>query len=316
MSVKGLAGTHAVNGQHMHLDGSVPQSLLPLRLRRVPALHTQLRASAGVSELLAQAADLARVECGFARALVLSVTQGQLVAPPSGALGDPASEDLRRAVLAEPVALVRDTPEAELVRRGGRTVSDAARPRGRSVLAERLLLEHHHYSPVVVNSRTIALLVVDRSLPAVLGEERAWVDLFTSLVAIALGDVVLRLRVAELAQEMQHFHSSTHALVRLATDGAIELPDGRSASRQPPSAGGGRREDVRPLLGEREWQVAELLARGRSNRQIAEELVVSAETVKTHVSRILRKLHAHNRAEAAGLLARLEHHQAPFGRRD
>jgi DNA-binding NarL/FixJ family response regulator len=52
-------------------------------------------------------------------------------------------------------------------------------------------------------------------------------------------------------------------------------------------------------LAPREWDVAHLIARGLTNRQIAKELVISEHTVATHVSRILRKLELHSRAQLA-----------------
>jgi len=48
-----------------------------------------------------------------------------------------------------------------------------------------------------------------------------------------------------------------------------------------------------------EHRVLALLARGRRNAEIAEALIVSENTVKTHVSRILAKLQVANRHEAA-----------------
>ena len=49
----------------------------------------------------------------------------------------------------------------------------------------------------------------------------------------------------------------------------------------------------------------ELVASGCSNREIATELQLSAETVKGHVSRVIRKLRAANRADAAVRYVRL-----------
>lgn len=52
-------------------------------------------------------------------------------------------------------------------------------------------------------------------------------------------------------------------------------------------------------LTERELDVLKLIANGSSNSQIAEELVISENTVKGHVSNILSKLHLADRTQAA-----------------
>ena len=51
----------------------------------------------------------------------------------------------------------------------------------------------------------------------------------------------------------------------------------------------------------RERKVLNLLARGNSNREIAEELVITNKTVKNHLSRIYEKIGVHSRAEAIAL---------------
>jgi len=51
-------------------------------------------------------------------------------------------------------------------------------------------------------------------------------------------------------------------------------------------------------LTRREREVFQLLAAGKSNTEIADELVISVFTVKSHVKKILRKLGAMNRSEA------------------
>ncbi|GAA4228707.1 DNA-binding NarL/FixJ family response regulator [Streptosporangium album] len=56
----------------------------------------------------------------------------------------------------------------------------------------------------------------------------------------------------------------------------------------------GRLDDIT----ERETEVLTLIAQGRSNQEIAEELVLSEQTVKTHVGRILAKLNLRDRAQA------------------
>lgn len=56
-------------------------------------------------------------------------------------------------------------------------------------------------------------------------------------------------------------------------------------------------------LTDREMEVLNLLAKGYTNREIAEQLVITERTVKFHVSSILRKLDAGNRTEAVSIAA-------------
>nr|WP_281358914.1 response regulator transcription factor [Flexivirga aerilata] len=57
--------------------------------------------------------------------------------------------------------------------------------------------------------------------------------------------------------------------------------------------------DPAPALTDREREVLRHVARGMSNRRVAEELFISENTVKNHVRNILDKLQLHSRVEAA-----------------
>jgi non-specific serine/threonine protein kinase len=61
--------------------------------------------------------------------------------------------------------------------------------------------------------------------------------------------------------------------------------------------------EARPVLTRRELEVAELVARGLSNKQIAEALVLSPRTAEGHVARLLDKLGFDSRARVAAWVA-------------
>jgi NarL family two-component system response regulator LiaR len=86
--------------------------------------------------------------------------------------------------------------------------------------------------------------------------------------------------------------------VRAAADGTANLsPDLLTrltrALRRPAPA-----DPLQPLS-PREREVLDLIASGQSNRQIATELIIGEQTVKTHVSNILMKLDLQDRVQAA-----------------
>ena len=74
---------------------------------------------------------------------------------------------------------------------------------------------------------------------------------------------------------------------------------------------------VGPLLSEREREITELVAEGKSNRDIAEILFISENTVKGHVRRIRNKLNIDNRIEMARyvlLNGQIEHRENSNGK--
>ena len=94
-------------------------------------------------------------------------------------------------------------------------------------------------------------------------------------------------------------------------EAAIRLVHEGEALLDPQIAGRVMQEVARPSasgdissLTPRELEVLRLLARGLSNRELADTLVVSEKTVKTHVSNILMKLGVHDRTQAALLAVR------------
>ena len=70
--------------------------------------------------------------------------------------------------------------------------------------------------------------------------------------------------------------------------------------RETPSGSSGMRPVKSPLTA-REWEVIDLLKQSKTTNQIADELVLSPETIRSHVKNILRKLKVRSRREAVDM---------------
>ncbi|MFB2585177.1 response regulator transcription factor [Herbiconiux liukaitaii] len=100
----------------------------------------------------------------------------------------------------------------------------------------------------------------------------------------------------EIARAVRAVHAGDALLSPAATQSLIT----RYVLPPAPAAAGEGPAPVPPALShltDREVEVLSLVARGRSNQEIADELVISPHTAKTHVNRIMTKLYAHDRAQ-------------------
>jgi DNA-binding CsgD family transcriptional regulator len=268
-------------------------------------MRRRLSGAPSVGALFATAATLACETLGFERAVVLSVEQGVLSAAVTDTLPSDESDRLRRRVLADPLAVPTDSYEAELIRQN-RSSPTAKTAKAASVVAEALALGEYVIVPIAPETRTLALLVADRTRPAVEPIDAAIVALFADVVAGTLERLVLRMRQQELATDLQHLTASTQALMREVVESPVTLPlsDGQRPAFPLSGPIGVSEDRLRELLSEGEARIASLLVQGRSNREIADELILSPETVKATVARILRKLGASNRVEAVATILR------------
>jgi DNA-binding CsgD family transcriptional regulator/tetratricopeptide (TPR) repeat protein len=87
----------------------------------------------------------------------------------------------------------------------------------------------------------------------------------------------------------------------MSTEEAVEYALSEEIAPAPESPPADRRTDD-PLT-RREKEVATLVARGLTNRQIAQELVISERTVDKHVTNLLKKLNLHSREQVAVRMA-------------
>jgi DNA-binding NarL/FixJ family response regulator len=118
--------------------------------------------------------------------------------------------------------------------------------------------------------------------------------IFSSLRAGARGFLVRDAEPAELTGAIRAVASGEGALspsgVRRVIDELAAQPNRRQTS-----------PDLLEELTARELEVMALVAAGLSNDEIAEQLVVTRATAKTHVSRVMTKLRAHHRAQVVTL---------------
>jgi DNA-binding NarL/FixJ family response regulator len=114
---------------------------------------------------------------------------------------------------------------------------------------------------------------------------------FGALTAGASGFLLKRTRPERLIEAIHTVAAGDALLSPSVTRAVID----RMAPAAPPDPA--RAERLRALTA-RERDVLQLVARGRSNGEIASELFVEESTVKTHVKRILGKLAARDRAQA------------------
>ncbi|HEY2331235.1 MAG TPA: response regulator transcription factor [Acidimicrobiales bacterium] len=125
-------------------------------------------------------------------------------------------------------------------------------------------------------------------------------DLYEAIKAGAAGYLLKEISVEEVADAVRAvMHGQTLISPSMASKLIQEF---NHLSRR---AEGQRLMSV-PRLTEREMDVLKLVARGLTNRDIADDLYISENTVKNHVRNILDKLHLHSRMEAV-LYAVKEH---------
>jgi len=108
-----------------------------------------------------------------------------------------------------------------------------------------------------------------------------------ALQAGAISYLLKNISADELAEAIRSAYAGRPTLAPEAAEALIH------AAAQPPKLGFD--------LTDREREVLTLMVRGLNNLEIAERLVVSRSTIRFHVSNILSKLEAANRAEAVGL---------------
>jgi DNA-binding NarL/FixJ family response regulator len=120
-------------------------------------------------------------------------------------------------------------------------------------------------------------------------------NLFAAIQAGARGYILKNADADELLQAIQRVHAGEAMLSPVMTFRLLQVLH----------SGGAPTPSSELPLTPREQDVFQLLVQGASNRQIAQSLTITENTVKTHVHNILEKLELHSRSEVAAYARRL-----------
>jgi DNA-binding CsgD family transcriptional regulator len=283
------------------------------RFETVSAINESMESlseTGSARELIAAApGELCRA-CGFTRALI-STVRGSVFVPLvyETVPGTPAELDLFAQWLAEgEIPLHHTMPEMALVRRRAPGVlvdsppasgEHAAAPAGTAYVA----------APIFSENRVMGLLHGDRygQRRSVSVEDRDNISAFAEMFGLLFDRTVLDLRLAAQQEQLREALDATDAVIGELRSAGIQLDHG---TRHTPGAGSATgilpsQSRIDALLTRREREVLDLICGGATNGRIAEQLVISEGTVKSHVKHALRKLHANNRAEAVARYLKL-----------
>jgi DNA-binding NarL/FixJ family response regulator len=231
-----------------------------------------------------------------------------------GRSGEKASNEPLRAVIADDDPFARRVIKDVLERAGVIVIAEAGDGR------QAVELTLHHLPDVVVIDVVMpgfdgimATRQIRRQLPEQLvivltgaGSDDDTLGLL-ALRAGAGGFLSKELEIEALPRALEGLRQGQAAISRKLTLALI------ARLRETPSGSSGMRPVKSPLTA-REWEVIDLLKQSKTTDQIADELVLSPETVRSHVKNILRKLKVRSRQEAVAMTDEMRKATPPIER--
>ncbi|UTI65430.1 helix-turn-helix transcriptional regulator [Paraconexibacter antarcticus] len=280
------------------------------RLESLVRIHEalgRLQQCRGPAELIEAAPREVRRACGFTRVL-LSRVHGLRWVP--YALDEDerfADPELTRAFAAAldnaDIPLADLHLETEMVRRRAPLlVSEATAPDRDNPVLRAAGCTAYVGAPVAPTHRVIALFHADfRGAghgPTKADRDNLWA--FAEHFGLLFERAVLIDRLARQREALDAAFASAARRVDevYRVEMALTMQEPATGATAPATVSGWVRPGLSPVITAREREVLELMALGHTNVAIAQALVVSEATVKSHVKRVLRKLHVTNRAEA------------------
>jgi DNA-binding CsgD family transcriptional regulator len=294
-------------------------------LRTHEALR-RLREHATTPEALVEAAPReVCAACGFSRAMISRV-RGSMWVPEVLHIVEGHDEDggdaFRDYIEQVEIPLAHMLLEAELVRRRMPAIVDDPPNDDRTFKEIVGVARSASYvaAPILSTRRVIGFFHADRyGQPGhgpVTAEDRDALWLLAEHFALLFERTVLVRRLEEQRSRLQEALATAAQRIDEMCSADIDLvrhePISPRKRRGPAGSGVGR---IDSLLTAREREVLELMASGATNTGVAQQLVISEGTVKSHVKHILRKLRVSNRAEAVSRYLHIVHREKQAGLR-
>ncbi|EKF24953.1 bacterial regulatory s, luxR family protein [Mycolicibacterium hassiacum DSM 44199] len=288
-------------------------------LLQVQEALSKLRSVDDVAAIVDRAPRELVESCGFDRAVLFRVHEGRMVME-SAYFGEDRDGAEKMVRFAQAVAPPLDHMllETQMIRRHAPAIVRDARndPRVNRPIVDFSQTHSYVAAPVMPTGKVIGFLHADRLYSGRTVDEidRDTVWAFAEGFGYAYERTVLLERMRRLNAEVRQALASADEAARALQDADLDLRKIEPVERSPAARSLAEVQTrVMTMLTRREVEVLRLMAAGRTNQQIAEELVISPGTVKSHVKRVLRKLNATNRAEAASAYVRLASVPEPAG---
>lgn len=254
--------------------------------------------------------------CDFDRVALYRVEGAMMICEGFFVAGDPErAAELLEFSRANPAPLREQILESEMIRsRRPVVVHDAQNhPSTYKPLVRPYGTHAYVAAPIMPEGRVIGFLHGEKGLrhpgviDAVDGFDRDAIWAFAEGLGFAVERMQLLDRLRSQGQELKSLIAQADSVVSAQLAAQVELVAGpveAGAARSAAALFGDVETPIEAQLTRREREVLALVAQGATNNQIADRLVITQGTAKSHVKRILRKLGASNRVEAASLYLR------------
>jgi GAF domain-containing protein len=148
--------------------------------------------------------------------------------------------------------------------------------------------------PLRVGDEVIGMIGVANNEKGYAPDDERLLSTFANQVAVAIDNAMLHQRDREMIAKLQQLHQHMSEAEREQLL-ALEREQTAAAFRVDPNSFA----QAPPLLNRSQREILRIMTDGLSNREIASQINLSENTVKSHIQEIFRRLQARNRVQAA-----------------